>query len=54
MVERRPTSSDRQKRISEQEAKKAAKKAAYEAQANKWLEIYGPFLSSMLVSFRLF
>ena len=38
MVERRPTSSDRQKRISEQEAKKAAKKAAYEAQVQAYVQ----------------
>ena len=38
MVERRPISSDRQKRISEQEAKKAAKKAAYEAQVQAYVQ----------------
>lgn len=38
MVERRPTSSDRQKRISEQEARKAAKKAAYEAQVEAYVQ----------------
>lgn len=38
MVERGPTSSDRQKRISEQEANKTIQKAAYEAQVQAYVQ----------------